>query len=129
MKTHTFQLYVPYADTDQMGFVYYANYLVYFEMARSAMMRDAGFSYKKLEEIGVMLPVLKAHVNYKQPAHYEDLLSIIATYHPFKKSRLYVDYQVFRGEELLADGYTEHVCMTTEGRPRRPAPELVAMIG
>ncbi len=129
MKVHTFQHYVPYADTDQMGFVYYANYLVYFEMARSAMMRDAGLPYKKLEEMGVMLPVLKAHVNYKQPGRYEDLLSITATYLPFVKSRLHVDYQVFRGDDLLADGYTEHVCMTPEGRPRRPAPELVAMIG
>lgn len=129
MKTHTFQHYVPYADTDQMGFVYYANYLVYFEMARSAMMREAGLPYKQLEEMGVMLPVLAAHVDYKQPARYEDLLSIKTTYLPFVKSRFRVDYEVYRGEKLLATGYTKHVCMTPEGRPRRPAPALVEMIG
>lgn len=128
MKTHVFQHYVPYADIDQMGFVYYANYLVYFEMARSAMLRDLGFSYGRLEKMGVMLPVLQAHVDYKQPARYEDLITVKTTCHPFRKSRLHIEYEVLRGELLLATGHTEHVCMSPEGRPLRPSPELIRIL-
>ena len=128
MKTHLFQHHVPYADIDQMGFVYYANYLVYFEMARSAMMRDLQLPYGRLEEMGVMLPVLEAHVDYRQPARYEDLITVKTVCHPFRRSRLRIEYEVLRGETLLATGYTEHVCMSPDGRPMRPAPELVRLI-
>jgi acyl-CoA thioester hydrolase len=128
MKEYVFEHHVPYADVDQMGFVYYANYLVYFEMARSAMMRALGLPYGKLEEMGVMLPVLEAHVDYKKPARYEDLLRVRTICHPFRKSRLRIDYEVTCGERLVALGYTEHVCMSREGRPKRPAGELVSLI-
>ncbi|NQZ58345.1 MAG: acyl-CoA thioesterase, partial [Lentisphaeraceae bacterium] len=66
---------VPYADTDQMGVVYYANFLTYFERVRNEFFRELKYSYRKLEQQGVMLPVVEAHCNYKQPALYDDLLS------------------------------------------------------
>ena len=75
---------VPYADVDQMKFVYYANYLVYFEMARTGLLRQAGMPYSELEERGVLLPVMAAHCAYRQPAHYEDLLSVEACCQPFR---------------------------------------------
>lgn len=128
MSMHRFEHYVPYADTDQMGHVYYANFLVYFEMARSAMLRDSGLPYSRLEAMGFLLPVLEAHVDYKKPARYEDLIVIHTRCRPFEKIRFRIDYEVYCGEHLLATGYTRHVCMSPAGRPVRPAPELVRLI-
>ena len=70
------EIRVIFGDTDQMGVVYYANYLRYFESARAAYWRDLGKSYKDLVEWGVALPVVEAHCNYKRPAFYEDLLVV-----------------------------------------------------
>ena len=70
------EIRVIFGDTDQMGVVYYANYLRFFESARAAYWRSLGKSYKDLEAWGVALPVIEAHVVYKRPAHYEDLLIV-----------------------------------------------------
>ena len=67
---------VPYAHTDQMAMVYYANYFVYFEMARSELLREAGVAYPEMEKRGVLLPVVAAHCEYRKAARYDDLLSI-----------------------------------------------------
>ncbi len=69
---------VPYADTDKMGVVYYANYLVYFERARNQLLEDMDLPYKELEKNGLALPVVKAYVEYKKPANYADALNIYA---------------------------------------------------
>ena len=123
---------VPYADVDQMKFVYYANYLVYFEMARTGLLRDAGVPYSELEKRGVLLPVMAAHCEYRQPAHYEDLLAVDVVCTPFSGVRFRIEYTVWRvgtgadktpGEEtLLAEGYTDHVCLSPEGKVLRPDP-------
>jgi acyl-CoA thioester hydrolase len=115
---------VPYAHTDQMGFVYYANYLVYFEMARSEMMREAGTPYGDLEKRGVVLPVVEAHTVYRSPARFDDLLEIRSRCSEIRGVRLRIEYRVLRGAELLATGYTEHVCMSPAGKVQKPAPEF-----
>ena len=69
-KVFLHEVRVPYAHVDQMGVVYYANYLVYFEMARSEMMREAGMPYSELEARGLRLPVIEAHCEYKAPARF-----------------------------------------------------------
>ena len=124
MVTYEFELHVPYADIDAMGIVYYANYLVYFEMARADMLRQAGMPYGEMEKSGVMLPVVEAHCEYKQSARYDDLLTVYSTCLPFKGPRLRIEYDVRRGDELLVTGYTHHVCMSPEGRVMRPTAEL-----
>ncbi len=124
MKPHETFIRVPYADVDRMGFVYYANYLVYFEMARSELLRDWGLPYTKLEAEGILLPVLEAHVDYGRPAHYEDLLTIRTLECRFTGVRLRIGYDVLRDEEKLASGYTVHACMTPQGRACRPPPSL-----
>ena len=116
-------LRVPYADIDKMGFVYYANYFVYFEMARAQFLRDVGLPYGELEERGVMLPVIEAHCEYKKPAHYDDLL-VVNSQVVLKGSRLRVDYEIKRGEYLIATGFSEHVCMSSEGKVMRPVDDL-----
>jgi acyl-CoA thioester hydrolase len=116
-------LRVPYANIDKMGFVYYANYFVYFEMARAQMLRDVGLPYGELEDRGVMLPVVEAHCEYKKPAHYDDLLTIQSVA-VLKGSRLRIDYEIVRDQELIATGYSEHVCMSSDGKVMKPIEEL-----
>ena len=114
---------VPYADTDQMGFVYYGNYLVFFERARNELMRALGFTYRELEAQGVGLPVIEAHVKYHLPARYDDLLTICARLEEVSGVRLKVACQVLRGGQLLVEGWTWHAFLSLKtGRPVRVPP-------
>ena len=116
---------VPYAHIDQMGYVYYANYYVYFEMARAEMLREAGMPYTDMEKRGVMLPVVVSHCEYRKPAHFDDLLGIETRCTEIKGTRLRIEYVVTRGETVLVNGYTEHVCLSIPGgKVLRPLPEL-----
>ncbi len=115
---------VTYADTDQMGMVYYANYLIYFEMARTELLRAYGFPYATLESMGVLLPVLEAHCTYRSPARYDDLLTVETVPSLAHGIRLRIYYALRRGDELLATGYTDHVCVGRDGKPQRMHPEL-----
>ena len=108
---------VIFGDTDQMGVVYYANYLRYFEGARAAYWRALGRSYKDLETAGVALPVVEAHCHYKRPARYEDVLEVDVEIGDVRGASLKFAYSVFRGAELLADGWTRHAVTNTAGRP------------
>ena len=87
---------VPYADTDQMGFVYYANFFVYFERSRNEILRDLGVPYVELEERGVILPVLEAHCEYKTPAKYDDVLKIGGWGEIVGKARIKCHAEVWR---------------------------------
>jgi acyl-CoA thioester hydrolase len=111
---------VPYADTDQMTFVYYANYLIYFEMSREELMRAIGLPYSRLEELGCALPVLEAVCHYKKPAKFEDVLTITASLAEMKGVRVKIACTVKRGDELLAEGWTVHAFMNRDGRPQKP---------
>ena len=110
---------VPYADTDKMGIVYYANYFVYFERIRNEMIRRGEFSYKELEEKGYYLPVVEAHSEYLLPARYDDLLDIYGWFVSQKGSRIRIDYEIKRENTLLVEGYTVHAVVDGSGRPRR----------
>jgi acyl-CoA thioester hydrolase len=121
---------VPYADTDQMRVVYYANYLTLFERARNELMRACGFTYRELEAAGFALPVLEAHVTYHAPATYDDLLEITAWCERFQGVRLTIRCEVRRDGTLLAEGYTVHAHVSaTTLRPTRPGPNLLAALG
>jgi acyl-CoA thioester hydrolase len=113
-----------------MGVIYYANYLVYFEMARGQLLRDLGFPYSEMERRGFALPVVEAHVTYKAPADYEDLLDIQAWVGWIKGVRLQVNCEVYRGERLLAAGHTVHACIDlATRRPVRVIPEIASRCG
>ena len=75
MRKTEIQYRVPYADTDQMGVVYYANYLVYFERLRNELLREDGLPYYEIEKLGIMLPVIEAVCKYRNPARYDDMLA------------------------------------------------------
>lgn len=121
--TTTIQYRVPYADSDQMGVVYYANYLVYFERARNELLRDCGTTYRVMEEDRLMLPVREARVEYRAPAVYDDLLEFDAWISLAKGARLRIDCRVRRGEELLAEGYTVHACVDRDTRRPKRLPD------
>lgn len=127
---HTAHVRVIYGDTDQMGVVYYANYLRYFEAARAEWLRAQGYDYRSFEKGGHFLPVIEAHVRYRAPARYDDLLAI--DIHPIEPRAASVrfEYTLRRdGEsEALAEGYTVHACVGREGRPCRFPPEILALL-
>lgn len=121
----TIQYRVPYADTDQMGVVYYANYLVYFERLRTELLRESKASYKDIEESGVMLPVIEAVCKYKKPAGYDDLLEISGWVEEIRGPKVKICCQVHKAGELLAEGHTIHACVDTKTRrPVRPPKSL-----
>ena len=109
---------VIFGDTDQMGVVYYANYLRFFEGARAAYWRSLGRTYKDLEDAQVAMPVVEAHCNYRRPAHYEDVLEIDVTVGEMRAASIRFVYTVRRGEDVIAEGYTRHAVIGANGRPR-----------
>jgi acyl-CoA thioester hydrolase len=112
------EIRVIFGDTDQMGVVYYANYLRYFESARAAYWRDLGRSYKDLEAWGVALPVVEAHCFYKRPSRYEDLLAVDVEITEVRGASMRFGYRVTRGgAELIATGDTRHAVVGVDGRP------------
>lgn len=116
---------VPYADTDQMGVVYYANYFVYFERFRNEILRDAGYTYLELEKEGIAMPVIEAVCHYKASAKYDDLLEITGRFAEAKGVKVKIECEVYRDGQLLVSGYTVHACIDMKtGRPARP-PEFV----
>lgn len=110
---------VIFGDTDQMGVVYYANYLRFFEGARAEYWRSLGRSYKDLEAAQVAMPVIEAHCKYKRPARYEDLLHIETEVTEMRGASLRFSYTVRRGTEDLAEGFTRHAVIGPDGRPLR----------
>jgi len=123
------QIRVIYGDTDQMGVVYYANYLRFFEAGRNEFLRQKGLRYREVEErLGVILPVSEAAVGYKSPARYDDLLTVETALAELRRVSARFDYRVLRGGELLATGHTVHACVDAQGRIRRMPPELAAAL-
>jgi acyl-CoA thioester hydrolase len=123
------QVTVRYAETDMMGIVYHANYLPWFEVGRTTLLKEIGVPYRQLEEEGFRLPVLEVSAKYLRPAVYDDTLDILTTLRERPLLRIYLEYEVRRGDELLATGTTVHAFVDREGRPVRPPAWAVESIG
>ena len=127
MYHHETQIRVRYADTDQMGYVYYGNYAAFYEIGRVEALRNLGLTYKALEESGIMMPVLENKSEYLAPAVYDDLLTVRTSIHERPMVKIKFHYEIYnennklihRGETLLA-----FVNMKS-GRPCRQ-PEVMA---
>src|ERR1700677_2761586 len=122
------QVTVRYAETDMMGVVYHANYLPWFEVGRTTLLKELGVPYRKLEEEGFRLPVLEISAKYVRPAVYDDTLDIVTTLAERPLLRIRLEYEVLRQGELLATGTSVHAFVAGEGGPVRPPPWAVDMI-
>jgi acyl-CoA thioester hydrolase len=124
------RLRVIYGDTDQMGVVYHANYLRYFEHARCEYIRSRGRPYKDIERDGGRLPVVEARAHYHSPARYDDLLVIRTFVQRLRRVSMAFGYEVRRDgeEEVLCSGHTVHAFVNAEGRPIRFPPDLVQLL-
>ncbi len=126
----TTELRVRYAETDQMGIVYYANYLVWFEIGRVELLRSLGHAYSQLEkDHRLILPVVDAHCRYRAPARYDDEILIETWPSLVRESVVRFDYRIYRCSgkepELLAEGETAHV-VCDEKLERQPLPPKYA---
>jgi acyl-CoA thioester hydrolase len=112
---------VRYAETDQMGVVYYSNYLVWFEVGRTDLLRDSGVTYRELEAEGVSLPVIEAHCEYHRPARYDDDLEVLTTGGLLSPVRVEFNYRIVKLQDgtELATGRTIHAVVDRDGRPCR----------
>lgn len=111
---------VRYAETDRMGAVYHANYLVYFELGRTDYMRRRGLAYSDLEKDGIFLVVTEADCRYRERATYDDVLQIETRCEEVGHVRVRFAYTVRRpsGGRLVAEGHTVLACVDAAGRPR-----------
>ncbi|HEY1764045.1 MAG TPA: thioesterase family protein [Opitutaceae bacterium] len=114
------QVTVRYAETDMMGIVYHANYLPWFEVGRTTLLKEIGIPYRRLEEEGYRLPVLEVSAKYLRPAAYDDTLEVVSTVSERPLVKIRVSYEVRRGADLLATGTTLHAFVDRDGRPVRP---------
>jgi acyl-CoA thioester hydrolase len=112
---------VRYAETDKMGVVYYANYLIWFEVGRTDWLREMGWSYREMEAEGIQLPVIEAHCEYRQGARYDDDIEIRTQAKKLSPVRVQFDYAAIRRADgaLLATGHTVHATIDRDGRPVR----------
>ncbi len=122
---HESEVRVRYAETDQMGIVHNANYLVWFEVGRSELCRAKGFSYKEMEEEDALMVVAESYCRYKSPAYYEDILTIRTKVEEIRSRSLRFIYEVHRevDDMLIAEGETLHV-VTDKDKKVRLLPEI-----
>ena len=114
------EMTVRYAETDMMGIVYHANYLPWFEVGRTTLLKELGVPYRRLEEEGFRLPVLEISAKYLRPAVYDDTVEILTTLADRPLLRIRLEYEVRRAGELLATGASMHAFVDRQGKPVRP---------
>ena len=127
--TSTSTVRVRYAETDKMGVVYYANYFVWFEVARADLLRSLGWTYREMEHAGVSLPVIEAECRYHTGARYDDELDVRAEGRMLSPVRMEFTYEVVRRADsaLAASGRTVHAAVSPNGRPCR-LPERIRQV-
>ena len=123
---------VRYAETDQMGVVYYAHYLVWFEVGRSEFCRKRGFRYADLEAVGYKLVVSDVHCRYRNSARYDETVIVRTKLKGVNKRMITFGYQILRKdqEEVIAEGETRHICVDSKGKTKSlPGNFLVCLTG
>jgi len=105
LTEHEIEVRVRYNETDPMGLLHHANYFAYFEMGRTELLRASGGNYRRMEDQGLFVVVVKADCRYHRPARYDDLLKVRTKVSRISAAKIEHEYRVFRGEELLAVGH------------------------
>ena len=127
--THRAKVRVRYAETDQMGVVYHANYVIWMEVGRVEFARAAGLPYKELEAAGFFMAVVEANCRYLAPALYDDEIEIETRVHKATPRTLDFAYTFWRGAQKLGEGSTRHVFLNQELRPTRLPAEYHGVFG
>lgn len=122
------EIRVRYAETDRMDVVYHSNYFIWFETARILMLDNFDLPYKEMEADGLFIPVLSASADYKLPARFDDRLKVHLFMREKPRARFKFEYEVRRGEDLLAIGTTVHGFMDTNGKGLRPPAKFLEAI-
>ena len=117
-----------YAETDRMGVIYHANYLVWMEVGRTDYLARLGFPYGRLEESGVLFPAVEATIKLNGSAYYEDRLSVLTTLESLRSRKVAFSYRVVRGTDVLVEGRTGHICVDREMKVRKIPPDLFAAL-
>ena len=118
---------VRYGETDQMGYVYYGNYAMYYEVARVESLRQLGLTYKELESMGIMMPVLENHSRFIAPARYDDLLKVVTTLRSKPGVKIKFEYKIYNeSETLLHEGET--LLVFIDQRSQKPCRPPQAML-
>jgi acyl-CoA thioester hydrolase len=110
------QIRVRYAETDRMGLLHHANYLVYFEQGRTELLRAQGLAYKDLEDQGFLLVLARVQVRYRRPARYDDLLTLRTTVTRTSAVKIEHRYELLRDGEVLAEGESTLGCVDRQGQ-------------
>jgi acyl-CoA thioester hydrolase len=124
MFVHKSKIRIRYAETDQMGYVYYGNYAIFYEVARVEALRSLNFSYNELEKSGIMLPVLELQIKYIKPAFYDDEIEIETTLSEMPKARIKFEYKTYNQiGDLLNFGNTTLVFVDIKTKKPTQAPK------
>lgn len=113
------EIRVRYCETDAMGLLHHANYIVYFEMGRTELLRSAGVSYRELEEDGLFMVVVRLETRYHQPARYDDILRLKTTAKRVSAAKIEHEYHLYRDDLLLAQGASMLACVDSKGQVQR----------
>lgn len=119
MVSHRIDIRVRYCETDAMGFLHHANFVNYYEMGRTELLRAQGGSYRAIEEEGLFLVVVKLDCRYHAPARYDDLLTLETTVVRTSAVKIEHSYRLFRGDQLLATANSVLACVDRAGRVQR----------
>lgn len=119
------EFFVRYNETDQMSFVYHGNYVKYFEMGRIAWLRKLGFSYKKMEEDGVLLPVIDLKINFKKPALFDDKLKLVTRLVRVPSYMIEFEFQIIKEGSVISSGYTKLVFLNSVTNKPMRCPNLI----
>lgn len=126
LTEHEIEIRVRYNETDPGGYLHHANYLVYFEMGRTELLRAANGDYRAIEERGLYVVVVKAECRYRRPARYDDVLRLRTQVTRVTQAKIEHQYHLFRGEELLAVGHVTLAVVDRQGQVH-PVPEELQM--
>jgi len=116
VRAHITEVRVRYGETDKMGVAHHASYLLWFELGRTGLLRDAGHRYRDMEARGYLLPVVEYHCRFYKGAEYDDAVVVETVVTELKSRAVTFGYRARRGDQLLVEGWTRHVCVTPDNR-------------
>jgi len=121
---HVTPIQVRYAETDRMGAAHHSSYLLWFELGRTGLLRASGHPYRDIEAAGVLLPVVETGSRFLRGAEYDDTIVIHTRVTQLRSRAVTFAYRCLRDDELLATGFTRHICVTPQNHPRRLPPDV-----